>query len=60
MANGLSASGLVIGGRAASHKWKVLGVGFAANASFSAAFSGIPTTAVYLRSGYHLGNALPR
>jgi len=56
MANGLSASGLVIGGRAASHKWKVLGVGFAANASFSAAFSGIPTTAVYLRSGYHLGN----
>ncbi|MDR6469034.1 MFS family permease [Paraburkholderia graminis] len=56
MANGLSASGLVIGGRATSHKWKVLGVGFAANASFSAAFSGIPTTAVYLRSGYHLGN----
>jgi MFS family permease len=34
----------------------VLGVGFAANASFSAAFSGIPTTAVFLRSGYHLGN----
>jgi len=56
MANGLSASGFVTGGRAASHKWKVLGVGFAANASFSAAFSGIPTTAVYLRSGYHLGN----
>ena len=39
-----------------SHRWKVLGVGFAANASFSAAFSGIPTTAVFLRSGYHLGN----
>jgi MFS family permease len=39
-----------------SHRWKVLGVGFAANASFSAAFSGIPTTAVYLRSGYHIGN----
>ncbi|MCC8392019.1 MFS transporter [Paraburkholderia sp. MMS20-SJTR3] len=38
------------------HRWKVLGVGFAANASFSAAFSGIPTTAVFLRSGYHLGN----
>ncbi|GGC32745.1 MFS transporter [Paraburkholderia caffeinilytica] len=34
----------------------MLGVGFAANASFSAAFSGIPTTAVFLRSGYHLGN----
>jgi MFS family permease len=44
------------GGRTASHRWKVLGVGFAANASFSAAFSGIPTTAVFLRSGYHLGN----
>ena len=44
------------GGREASHRWKVLGVGFAANASFSAAFSGIPTTAVFLRSGYHLSN----
>ncbi len=42
--------------RGAGHRWKVLGVGFAANASFSAAFSGIPTTAVFLRSGYHLGN----
>ncbi|SMG31449.1 MFS transporter [Paraburkholderia susongensis] len=42
--------------RGANHRWKVLGVGFAANASFSAAFSGIPTTAVFLRSGYHLGN----
>lgn len=46
----------VPGVRAAGHRWKVLGVGFAANASFSAAFSGIPTTAVFLRSGYHLGN----
>ncbi|SIT36099.1 Major facilitator superfamily MFS_1 [Paraburkholderia ribeironis] len=44
------------GRRAANHRWKVLGVGFAANASFSAAFSGIPTTAVFLRSGYHLDN----
>jgi MFS family permease len=42
--------------RARSHRWKVLGVGFAANASFSAAFSGIPTTAVFIRSGYHVGN----
>ncbi|WP_321574171.1 MFS transporter [Paraburkholderia franconis] len=40
----------------ANHRWKVLGVGFAANASFSAAFSGIPTTAVFLRHGYHIGN----
>ncbi len=39
------------------HRWKVLGVGVAANASFSAAFSGIPTTAVLLRSAYHVGNA---
>lgn len=43
--------------RGANHRWKVLGVGFAANASFSAAFSGIPTTAVFLRSGYHIGNS---
>jgi MFS family permease len=42
--------------RTMAHRWKVLGVGFAANASFSAAFSGIPTTAVFLRSGYHLDN----
>ncbi|SDQ27163.1 Sugar phosphate permease [Paraburkholderia fungorum] len=42
--------------RSAAHRWKVLGVGFAANASFSAAFSGIPTTAVFLRAGYHLDN----
>ncbi len=56
MADGLSVSVRIAGGRAASHRWKVLGVGFAANASFSAAFSGIPTAAVYLRSGYHLDN----
>jgi predicted MFS family arabinose efflux permease len=40
----------------AAHRWKVLGVGVAANASFSAAATGIPTTAVWLRSGYHLDN----
>lgn len=56
MENESIAAGGVPGGRAANHRWKVLGVGFAANASFSAAFSGIPTTAVFLRSGYHLGN----
>ncbi|MFD2054460.1 hypothetical protein ACFSQT_15595 [Mesorhizobium calcicola] len=39
-----------------NHRWKVLGIGVAANASFSATFSGIPATAVFLRSGYHLGN----
>ncbi|MBR1219890.1 MFS transporter [Bradyrhizobium sp. U87765 SZCCT0131] len=37
-----------------THRWKVLGVGFAANASFAAAFSGLPTTAVLMRADYHL------
>ncbi|MER9232304.1 MFS transporter [Mesorhizobium sp. M0622] len=40
----------------ANHRWKVLGIGVAANACFSATFSGIPATAVFLRSGYHLSN----
>ncbi|MER9300402.1 MFS transporter [Mesorhizobium sp. M0621] len=40
-----------------SHRWKVLGLGVAANASFSATFAGIPATAVVLRQGYHLSNA---
>ncbi len=40
----------------ASHRWKVLAVGAAANTSFSAAAAGLPTTAVWMRSGYHLGN----
>lgn len=41
----------------ASHRWKVLGVGVAANAAFSAVAAGIPTTAVWMRTGYQLGNA---
>lgn len=44
-------------GLGTSHRWKVLGVGVAANVSFSAAAAGIPTTAVWLRADYHLGNA---
>jgi hypothetical protein len=36
---------------ATSHRWKVLAVGVAANATFSAAASGMPTTAIWLRSG---------
>ncbi|OBV39579.1 MFS transporter [Janthinobacterium psychrotolerans] len=40
----------------AAHRWKVLGVGVAANASFSACANGMPTTAIWLRSGYHLSN----
>jgi MFS family permease len=43
--------------RGIGHRWKVLGVGFAANASFAAAISGIPATAVFLRRDYHLVNA---
>ncbi len=39
------------------HRWKVLGVGVAANASFAAAFSGIPATAVTMRDGFRLDNA---
>ncbi|MBN3855303.1 MFS transporter [Paraburkholderia sp. Ac-20340] len=42
-------------GRAASHRWKVLGVGVVANASFAATFSGIPATAVWMRPAYHIG-----
>lgn len=41
----------------ASHRWKVLAVGVAANAGFSAAAAGIPTTAVWMRTGYHFDNA---
>jgi MFS family permease len=48
--------GLNNAARGMGHRWKVLGVGFAANASFAAAFSGIPATAVYLRADYHLAN----
>ncbi|MBN9221012.1 MAG: MFS transporter [Mesorhizobium sp.] len=40
-----------------NHRWKVLGIGVAANAGFSATFSGIPATAVVLRQGYQLSNA---
>lgn len=45
------------GATASGHRWKVLGVGVAANISFSAAAAGIPTTAVWLRADYQLGNA---
>ncbi|SDD88422.1 Sugar phosphate permease [Cupriavidus sp. YR651] len=40
-----------------AHRWKVLGVGVAANASVMAAAGGIPTTAVWLRGDYQLDNA---
>ncbi len=38
----------------ARHRWKVLAAGVCANAAFSVAFSGIPMTAVLMRSGYQL------
>ncbi|WP_243493877.1 MFS transporter [Massilia violaceinigra] len=39
------------------HRWKVLSVGVAANASFAAAFSGIPAAAVMMRSAYGFSDA---
>ncbi len=42
---------------APSHRWRVLGIGVAANGSFAAALSGIPTTAVFMRSGYRIDTA---
>jgi sugar phosphate permease len=39
------------------HRWKVLAAGAAANAAFSVAFSGLPMTAVLMRSDYRLDNA---
>lgn len=42
---------------APSHRWRVLGVGFAANAVFSAAISGLPAAAVLVRQGYQLSTA---
>lgn len=41
----------------ARHRWKVLAAGAAANAAFSVAFSGLPMTAVLMRSAYRLDNA---
>ncbi|MDX8539122.1 MFS transporter [Mesorhizobium sp. M4B.F.Ca.ET.215.01.1.1] len=40
-----------------NHRWKVLGIGVAANAGFSATFSGVPATAVVMRQGYQLDDA---
>ncbi|WP_150566178.1 MFS transporter [Pandoraea morbifera] len=45
----------VSGGLGPNHRWKVLGVGVIANASFAAAMGGIPATAVQMRSAYALG-----
>lgn len=39
-----------------SHRWKILGIGVLANVSFSAAFAGIPVTAIFMRADYRLDN----
>src|SRR5256885_8143739 len=36
------------------HRWKVLAAGVIADAAFSVVFSGIPMTAILMRSGYQL------
>ncbi|MFN6993519.1 MAG: MFS transporter, partial [Aquincola tertiaricarbonis] len=41
----------------ASHRWRVLAAGFAANAAFSAAISGVPAAAVLLREAYALSTS---
>jgi predicted MFS family arabinose efflux permease len=41
-----------------SHRWRVLGIGVAANAAVAAAFGGIPATAVFIRNGYQLDNSI--
>jgi MFS family permease len=43
--------------RGSRHRWKVLGIGVAANACFSMVVGGLPATAVFMRSGYHITNA---
>ncbi|WJV61403.1 MFS transporter [Pectobacteriaceae bacterium CE70] len=39
------------------HRWKVLGIGVIANVCFSMIVGGLPATAVFVRSGYHITNA---
>lgn len=53
----LSKSASISTAAAPRHRWKVLAAGVAANAAFSIAFSGIPMTAVLMRTGYRLDNA---
>jgi MFS family permease len=38
------------------HRWKILAIGVFANASFAAAFAGIPVTAIIMRTAYRLDN----
>jgi MFS family permease len=41
-----------------SHRWRVLGIGVAANGAVAAVFAGIPATAVFVRSSYQINNAV--
>lgn len=43
--------------RGVRHRWKVLGIGVAANACFSMVVGGLPATAVFMRADYHITNA---
>ncbi len=43
-------------GSGPNHRWVILGVGIAAQASFAAAFQGLPTTGTAMRGAYHLGD----
>ncbi len=49
-----STLGTAIKHHGSHHKWVVLGVAFAAQASFAAAFAGVPVTAVLMRSAYQM------
>jgi hypothetical protein len=40
-----------------SHRWRVLGIGVAANGAVAVAFAGIPAAAVFVRSGYQVNTA---
>jgi len=53
----MTTSDVLSGPRPPRHRWKVLAAGVLANAAFSVAFSGIPMTAVVMRSGYRLDTA---
>ncbi|GAA2138636.1 MFS transporter [Kitasatospora kazusensis] len=57
-AAGATATGPLVGQSGKAHspnyKWGILGIGILAQAAFSAAFQGIPTSGSQLQSAYHL------
>ena len=42
--------------RGAAHRWRVLAAGVAGEHELSAAAAGVPATAVWMRTAYHLDN----